>query len=91
MVETTNIDLDELKWAIRLREMEKQKLTHSNNNITLLSIRVRPETKRKFQQMFYELKAGGYITTQEQLVKAFIRIYETKKHVLLRTIQREFH
>lgn len=80
-------------WVSKLWEVEEEdaKITRKNNGqATILNIRVKPETKNKFKSIFYTLKADGIINTQEELIRGLIRLYETKRRILIKTLNREF-
>ena len=92
MIENSTVDHDEWHWVQKLWELEVQdkKRSSNNSNATTLNIRVRPETKEKFKNMFYSLKADGIISTQEELIKGLIKIFETRRRLLIKVLNREF-
>ena len=87
-------NIDELVWVGRLVKLEenlsKPKRNPENGRGTVLHVRVSPEVKEAFKSIYYSLKGEGIIQTQEDLIRALIEIYRTRKYMIKRVLTVEF-
>ena len=55
-----------------------------------LIIRIRERVKKRFQALYYLLKAEGYIEKQDELIEAIVEIWERYPEILKKVLKRKF-